>query len=108
MKTSVPYYIPIFLLILAIFSCQKESEEHISCKTQTITEFYADTSNAVIPLASENTWVYVDSIWSLENPDSFLVKTTELFIEEVRYFDGAYTFDFNQMIRVYQKKRDFV
>lgn len=77
-----PYFF-LCALTIVLFSCDKEGDDTPQ-KVCDRTELFgiADTSNTLIPLNSQNFWVYTDSLWSngvLESERSTLLTLDKVY-----------------------------
>jgi hypothetical protein len=86
----------LFISLLIFISCEKNENLRKTCKYEEIPFDINIQSNSIIPLNSQNFWVYSDSLWEdgiFQNERSTLLK-----IDKAYELDGLKSLEFSSII----------
>lgn len=93
----------LLLVIAALYSCTKEETEEEACSYPELPGI-ANSTNTIIPIHSENFWIYADSLW--DNGVFQRVESTLLNIDKVYELDGKKAVKFSSLLSVLLIKGD--
>lgn len=85
----------LILVLLSLISCEKDENPPVSCNYQE-TPIDLSTANTIIPLHSQNFWVYSDSVF--ENGVFGLEKSTLLTIDKTYDLAGLKSLQFSSLL----------
>jgi hypothetical protein len=88
----------LLLGIVFLISCEKDKGLGKVCNYQEIPFDIDIQSNAIIPLHSQNFWVYSDSLWEVSTGNFESEKSTLLKIDKVYDLDGLKSIKFSSII----------
>jgi hypothetical protein len=95
----------IVIIAISTLSCSKEEPTGKDCQLTDLQNF-GSQENTIIPLHSQNFWMYSDSLWEVGTGNFESEKSTLITIEEIYDLDGMTAVNFSSILPLLTIKGD--
>lgn len=97
-------YLEVIFTLIILGSCSKEADPiFLGCKYSEVSNL-DDVVNSPIPIAVNNEWTYVDTVWTNREPE--YIGEITVSIDKIYNLDGNPTVQFNHLLPLITLKND--